>query len=268
MERSRRFHRTADPCLPVKSGRKQSYPPYRLTAGQRLGAIATGTLLGTGLVWLFFRSLYMMLLCVPIAAGFVWLRAVQNTDEKRRRLQEELKDYLRGITSALRSGYALENAMRQAVRELTTIHGESAMMVQEAGEMIRRLQLHETPELLWRDFAERSGLPEAGQLAKIIATAKRQGGDYLPVLQAMTDTMQLRLTIYEEVETMITGKKMEYRVMCVLPAGILLYLNITAPDMMSSLYTTLPGRLIMIAGCALYVGAYLWGNQMLMRGMT
>lgn len=268
MARNRCFHNMPGRLCPARDGEKELYPPYRLTRSQLLSAGFVGMLLGMVLVWLFFRSIYMMLLCVPIAAAFVRLRAAQNVEEKRRLLQEELKDYLRGITSALRSGYALENAMRQAGQELMTIHGAGAMMVQEAGEMTRRLQLHETPELLWKDFAARSGLPEAGQLAKIIATAKRQGGDYLPVLQAMTDTMQLRLTIHEEVETMITGKKMEYRVMCVLPAGILLYLNFTAPDMMSSLYTTLPGRLIMGAGCALYVGAYLWGNRMLMRGMT
>ena len=160
---------------------------------------------------------------------------------QRRAMKGQLKDYLLSVTSFLRAGYALENAMREAAGETAAMHGEGAIMSREAAEMVRKLSLQTPPERVLKDFAERSGLPDAAELARVIA-----------------------VILSEETETCLAGQKLEYHIMCLVPAGILLYLNLTAGDLTEGLYSG-GGQLFMAAVLPFYLLAVLLGDRMLER---
>ena len=166
------------------------------------------------------------------------------------------------MTGFLRTGFALENAMREAARESEAMHGEGAMMTQEAKEMARQLGLQTPPEILLKNFAARSGLKDAAELSRVIAVAKRLGGNYLPVLRRMASAMEARRMVREETETVLAGQKLEFHIMCLVPAGILLYLNLTSPDLTAVLYNG-GGRVLMAAALPLYLFAVLLGDRML-----
>ena len=206
-----------------------------------------------------------MLCLAPLIPGaYILCRVAARKYARKRRLQftEELKDYLLSVTGFLRTGYALENAMREAAGEAETMHGHGAMMTREAAEMVRLLSLQTPPEVILRAFASRCGLEDAAELARVIAVAKRLGGNYLPVLKRMLSTTEARRMVREETETVLAGQKLEYHIMCLVPAGILLYLNLTAPELTAGLYTE-GGQLFMAAVLPLYLAAVLLGDRML-----
>ena len=66
--------------------------------------------------------------------------------------------------------------------------------------MVRLLSLQTPPEMMLRDFAARSGLADAAELARVVAVAKRLGGNYLPVLKRMASAMDARRMVREETE--------------------------------------------------------------------
>lgn len=181
---------------------------------------------------------------------------------QKRRLTAQLKDYLVSVTGFLRIGYALENAMIKAEQEMVIMHGPDSLIAGEAGGMSRAVRLNTPPEELWRDFARRSGLEDGAELARVISVAKRQGGDYLPVLRALASAMDARRLVREEIETLLEGQKLEYRIMCLIPSFILLYLNLSAPELTAGLYTE-SGAAFMSVMLILYIFACLLGDRIL-----
>lgn len=220
---------------------------------------AVGLLLGQ----LFFRSA--LCAAVSLAGGYSVRRVAADEKEtrKRRELTGQLRVYLLSVTTLLRSGYALENAMMLAGREAAGVFGGESMMAQEAKRFETHLRLKLPPEKLWEDLQRRSGLREAGELAGVFAVAKKQGGDYLPVLKAMAEAMEARRLVREETVTALTGQRTEFIIMCAMPPGILLYLNLAAPELADKLYSAAAGRFTMLLSLVFYAAAAVWGRKIL-----
>lgn len=241
---------------------REEYPPYRSSQKEDLIYLAIGAAAGAVCAFLFYKSASALLLCIPLAFLALRLGRRKKGMKMRQKLTGELRDYLISLSSHLRAGYALENAMIGAEKEIRMMYGSGSAMGTEAAEMVRKLRLQTQPELLWKEFAQKTGLRDGEQLQKVFGVAKRQGGDYLPVLKAMIRIMDERNSIRQEIETLLTAQRLEYTVMCLVPAGMLLYLNLGTPEMMSPLYGE-GGAFVMSAMLLLYLSAILWGNRML-----
>ncbi len=241
---------------------EEDYEPCQLSGKEAAAALAGGGLLGCLAGLLFFRHVMGLLLILPVSLLVLRKCAEKKSSAMRRKLRGELRDYLLAVISLLRSGYALENAMTGAEKEIVTMYGEGSMMVREAGRMSRKLMIRIPPERIWQEFGERTALEDGRELARIFAIAKKQGGDYLPVLRTVARTMDARRMVREETETLLAGQKLEYHIMCLIPAGILLYLNLAAPELTARLYEP-GGRLFAALLLPVYAAAVLWGDAVL-----
>jgi len=241
---------------------REAYEGFRLPLKGRLLAAAGGAALGFGAGGRYFQGRLSVVPVIPCAYILCRVAGRKYARAKKLLFTEQLKDYLLSVTGFLRTGFALENAMREAAGEALTMHGKDAMMTKEAAEMVRLLSLQTPPELILKDFAARSSLEDAAELARVIAVAKRLGGNYLPVLKLMLAAMEARRMVREETETCLAGQKLEYHIMCLVPAGILLYLNLSAPDLTKGLYTA-GGQLFMAAVLPVYLAAVILGDRML-----
>lgn len=224
--------------------------------------LAGGAVLGILTGYLFFRSRFGMFLALPLSLGVLRAGRRKITLRKKEELERQMRDYLLSIISFLRAGYSLENAMSGAEKEVVTMHGAASLMGAEALRMSRELTLKIPPEKLWQSFADRSGSENALQLAKVFSIAKRQGGDYLPVLKASVRLMDARYELKREIHTLLAGQRLEYYIMCLVPAGMLLYLNISSPDMTRYLYQD-AGRILMAGILLCYTLAVYWGDRIL-----
>nr|MBQ6242740.1 type II secretion system F family protein [Lachnospiraceae bacterium] len=239
------------------------YPLFRSRIPEDLLFAAAGTALGAGMGFLFFRSIAA---CLLLILPFSWaaLRLGRHKTENRRREQMtgQLRDYLLSVISYLRAGLALENAMTGAANEIVTMYGADSMMGREAARMGRELILKTPPERIWRSFGDRTTLEDGVQLARIFVIAKRQGGDYLPVLKAFVRMMDARSEVRREIGSVLAGQQLEYSIMCLVPSGMLLFLDISSPEMTKVLYEG-AGPLIMAGVLLAYVLAFLWGDRIL-----
>ncbi len=224
-----------------------------------LGAGAAGGCL-FGL--LFYKRPEGLLLALPFACGLLLLGRRRSARKKKERMRRQLRDYLVSVISFLRAGYALENAMTGAEKELMTMHGEDSLMGREAAWMSRQIRLQIPPEQLLREFGDRTGLEEGEQLARVFGVAKRQGGDYLPVLKAMVRMMDESFSLRAEISVLLAGQRLEYCLMCLIPAGMLVYLDLSSGDLTAPLYEG-SGPLYMTVFLAVYALGVLWGNRIL-----
>ena len=238
------------------------YPAFRSKpredAAFALAAAGVGVLAGL----LFFKSAAGLLLCLPMAWLGIRIGRRKLRLKKEEELERQLRDYLLSLISFLQIGYALENAMIRAEKEISGMYGAQSIMGEEAARMSREIRLKTPPERLWQSFGDRSGLSDGKQLAQIFSIAKKQGGDYLPVLKACVRMMDARHSLKREIQTLLAGQRLEYSIMCLVPAGMLLYLNVSSPDMTRYLYEG-SGPWIMAGVLLCYAAAILWGDRIL-----
>jgi tight adherence protein B len=72
-----------------------------------------------------------------------------------------------------------------------------------------------------------------------------------------------RLTVENEIDVLISAKKMEARIMDVVPFFIIFYVGITSPGFFDPLYHNLTGIVVMSVCLAVYIAAYLLSERII-----
>lgn len=83
-------------------------------------------------------------------------------------------------------------------------------------------------------------------------------------LYEVIDTAQIiqqKEEVMSEVDTIISGKKMEQRVMSLIPAVIVIYLKVTAKEFIQPLYGNIAGIIIMTVCLGVYVISDMWAKR-------
>ena len=116
-------------------------------------------------------------------------------------------------------------------------------------------------EELFLDFGKRSGIEDIENFAAVLYIAKRNGGDLGKVIEKVTRMLGDKIDVKKEIEATLTAKKSEQMIMSLMPAGIILYLQLASPGFLDMLYGNLFGWCAMTVCLAVYGGAYWMGKK-------
>lgn len=240
---------------------KQRYDRYVFSAKERAYIALQIIALSLVLNYLFYRSIWGMLLILP--AGWIYLKEQQRRKLRslRQKLYYHFKDVVSALHTAIRTGYSLENALHEAYLDLLHTYGKSDIMVQELRAMCNQIQLKVSVEDLFTDLGSRSRIEDIETFAHVIRIAKRTGGNLDQVLQDIWRTLSEKIDTKQEIDAGIAAKKYEQTIMSLMPAGIILYLQLTFPSLLSEMYTTFVGRIVMSICLVVYGAAYLLGTK-------
>lgn len=178
-------------------------------------------------------------------------------------LNMEFKEGIAGISTALRAGYSIENAFTEAEKDLRILYNGQSYIEKEFAYIEKQLALNRTVEELLHELAMRSGIEDIESFAGVFITAKRTGGDMVAIIQSTVKNINEKLEVKREIQTMVTAKKLEGKIMNLIPPLMIAYLRISSPGFLDPLYHNLTGMLIMSAMLGIYVLAYQIGKQIL-----
>ncbi len=207
-----------------------------------------------GHVWvgmLFFPSLY-------------WVRKIALADIKRKNRQRYLCHYgefLQIVETGITAGYSLEHAIVSAGKELKRGYGTKEEIVRDLMDIEKKLLLHESVDTCLAKWAEERSFEEMKLFSRIVASGRRHGGDVNRIIRQTAEAIAGRVDAEAEINTMMAGKILEYRVMCIMPLGIIMYVKMGSPDYFTLLYDNLPGIIFMTACFAVYILAVLLGRR-------
>lgn len=157
----------------------------RLVVG--LGLPLTATL--AGMVGLFDLTIAIGggALCglLGIAGSSVWLH--RRIVERQRRLRRSLPDFLDLMGTCLQAGQSFESALARVTEELQSAHPALAFELQIVQ---REMALGTTPARALRNFAERSGLDVARQMATLVDQSQRLGASLTDALRVHSETLR------------------------------------------------------------------------------
>lgn len=218
---------------------------YVWSKGERVQCLLISMGISGILAWLFYRSWWGMLLFPIVCLAYTKNYKKTQMKKQKERLVNEFKDMMQALSAALLAGYSMENAWRDAERELRKMHGEQSVMFQEVHKMNAAVRMNEPIEEVLAEFAKRSSCEEIQSFAEIFVFAKRSGGDFAKIIGTTVKSLTGKIEVEQEIATVLAGKKLEGRVMNVMPIMILVYMTLTAGNFLDVLYGNALGICVM-----------------------
>ncbi len=210
--------------------------------------------------WLCFRCWPVCLPALPI-----FLKAERQAAGEKCRLKRQ-REFVSAVTilySSSAAGMPLETAFRDAATEMRRLPAQYSLILPEFEQICRRLDRNVPLHTALAEFDAHMADEDVHHFVEVLGIATSTGGSLSEVIRNYSEITAARYAVSAEIETMLAGRRGEMKVMLVVPAAILLYMNLTSAEYMSVLYTTLSGRLVMAAALALYTGGLLVGRKIL-----
>lgn len=204
------------------------------------------------IAFLFYRSVFGLLVGVVVIPFWYKLAMADKQAKRKVSVMLEFKEYMMLIVAALQTGYSLEKALMQSEVELKRLYSEESMLLPLVHVMNQKIGMNIQLEKAFLEFARAINIDEAISLAEIISFAKRSGGNYGKNIRDTAIKIEENLGVKQEIETITTEKRLELKVMCVMPLGILAYISLTSSSFIAPLYKNALGVAIMTACLVAY----------------
>ena len=240
---------------------KQDYEKYHFT-GQELVLYLTQSILLCFLVdYLFYQSIWVLPFFLPVPCFYLKWKKRQKIRERKRKLNYQFKDALNALSVAVQAGYSVENAVSACTRDLERLYSREDDILREFHYIETQQRVSVPVEELFLDLGNRCRIEDVENFAAVFYTAKRAGGDMEGILQKVARMLGDKIDVKREIETTLAAKKTEQLIMSLMPAGIILYLQLTSPGFLSVLYGNPFGICAMTVCLGIYAGAYWLGRK-------
>lgn len=238
------------------------YDYYYMTLAEKLLYSLLGAV-GAGAVgFIFYRSLLISVLFTPLGLLFAGYMNKTLIARRKRQLMLQFKDMLYSLSSAVGSGASIENAVEITWRDMQQQYGtEGVDIVQELELMVSKLAINQNIEEVFADFGLRSGLEDIQNFANIFEISKRTGGNLVDIIRKTSAMITEKIDVKLEMDTLLSGKKMEQKVLTVIPIVMVLILTEATGGFMDVIFTTMAGRITATITLVMIAVGYFWSKK-------
>lgn len=223
-----------------------SYDKYKYSKLEWLLYASTGAAAMALIGWIFYRSIVLTIICSIAGIFYPQIKKKQLIEKRRNLLRLQFKDMLYYLGASMSAGKSVEQAFMQTHKTLQNLYpGEKADIVNESNLIVKRLQMNENIETILKDFAARSGVEEIQHFADVFSVCKRTGGNLVEVIRTTARMIGERIETRQEIETSLTAKKQEQRILSISSVLMVLFISTVGGDFMDPMFVTVPGRVIM-----------------------
>ncbi|MBR2673905.1 MAG: hypothetical protein IKE52_00380 [Mogibacterium sp.] len=195
---------------------------------------------------LFYRNMFFSLIVLPFAKKIQSFVEEQLADRRRRRYLAEFKDFLFMASTAIGAGRSMKDAIGESISSLENIHGKDAALVRDLKKAYERMEMGRENDIsVLEEMSEATGLEDVNDFVTIYAICKTSGASLITALNKAAGVIMEKMSIEKEIEELVRRKESEGLIILIMPALVLIFLNLFAPDYIAPMYESLAGRLIM-----------------------
>lgn len=213
--------------------------------------------------WLYYRSFWMMIPLLPVLVWHLRMMEEETVRKKEAEFQAQFKEAILSVSAALNAGYSVENAFREAYKELRRIYAEEDRIMKELKIITRQLRMNIPMEQALEEFGVRAGTGDVRNFAAVFVSAKKSGGNMIAIIQDTVRQIGDKIDVKREIDTILAAKRYEFRVMSAVPYAIIGYMSLSFPEFMNSLYGNVLGIGVMTVCLGIYMGAYYLGVRLI-----
>ena len=240
------------------------YDVYVMSRQEKIVNILLASIALFAVGYIFYHNFFIAAIMMVFSVKWPGIRTKQIIAKRKNSLQLQFKDMLYSLSSALSVGKSVESGLSDCLKDLAVIYPdpETEILV-ELEYILRGISVNNTIEEMFSQFAERAHLEDIDNFVDIFVTCKRSGGDLIEVMRSTSNTIGEKIEIKQEIETVISGKKMEFKVMMVMPVVMVLFLSVTSAEYMDPVFSTIIGNIAMTVAIAIFAVAYVVGSKVM-----
>ncbi|HYE81878.1 MAG TPA: type II secretion system F family protein [Clostridia bacterium] len=233
------------------------YNKYHMTIKERTIYILSAGAIIFAVGYIFYRSIVLALFLVPLALLYPGWRKKEIIRKRKNELNLQFREALYSVASSLRAGKSIETAFKDAEKELTIQYPDTETnILVELEQINKRIEMNETIEEVLADFAARSHLEDILNFTEVFAICKRSGGNLVQVVKNTAEIISEKIDVKQEINVLLTEKRLEHKVLNLMPVLIVLLLSTSAEEFMAPVFSEPLGRAAMTFSLLLFTAAY------------
>ena len=246
-----------------KDNKSISYDKYYFTPKELLKYFLIGEVIVLLISFMFYRSFIAVLVLTPLVWFYIRRKQKELLKQRQNKLNIQFKDGIASVAGALNAGYSIENSCKEALRDMELLYGNDEIITIEFQNIVKQLEVNKTVEYLFFDLAKRSGIEDIKCFAEIFGAAKRSGGDLINIINNTAASIGQKIDLKQEIYTITASKRLEQKIMNMVPFIIILYINISSPGFLMSMYHNIPGIIIMSVCLLVYFFAFILADRII-----
>lgn len=240
------------------------YDIYIMSKNEKIFNIILAALVLFGIGYVFYKNIILSMLLMLFSLKWPKIRTQQIIEKRKKDLTIQFKDMLYSLSSSLSTGKSVESALKEALKDIRIIYpDDETYIIKEVSYIIRGIEMNETVENMFAQFSERTHIEDIENFTDIFRTCKRTGGDIVQVIRSTSETIGEKIEIKREIDTLISGKKFEFKTLMCMPIFLIVLLTYTAYDYMKPVFETAAGNIVMTIAIVLFAIAYVIGAKIM-----
>lgn len=203
--------------------------------------------------YLFYNSVKAAFIMSPYIILHIRLRNKAHIGKCREKEIASFKDGIRFVNNSMHAGYSIENSFKEALIQMEQVYGKDNDTYKGFKKVVGRVMLNIPIEQAFYQYAVESATEEIMDFAEILKYAKRSGGNMSGIINNTANIITEKISLKQEISTVIAGKKFEQMILSVVPAGIIFYMRVSSFGTIEKLYGNLFGIIVMSVCLFIYI---------------
>ena len=220
---------------------------YKLSPKEITLALLKGIAVEALLTYFFYRSLIWGIILIPIIPMYALMKLKEVTEKKKWEILLQFKEMLASVNNSIQAGYSIENAFISCRKDLLELYGGDAVTV--------------TGMLM--GMANHTGIEEIREYASVMTIAKSSGTRIREIMDSYIKTIDEKLSVMQEIETMTSRARYEQQIMNAVPFVILMYVDTTNKGFFDVLYSNILGNIVMSVTLTIYIVSILISRRII-----
>ena len=215
------------------------------------------------ILYVFYGSFVMAPFIIPVWMLYMRDWITDLSGKKEQQFRSQFRDSIQEMSSVLKAGYSVENAIREVNKDLTPMYEKDSRIRKEFNRMVHQLEMKIPVISVLEAFVARTGQEDVEDFVNVFAASKKSGGDSITIIRNAVRIISEKIDTEKETQTLIASKKFEFEIMCAVPFAIILYMKLTFREFLSVLYGNAAGMIIMTICLTVYIAAYITGRKII-----
>lgn len=227
-----------------------------VTAAEKRLLMARSILTVLLLDYFFYQSLWAVF---PLSIiGYMYYRMEERTliQKKKELAREQFKELLLLVSAGQKAGFSAENAFISSYGDMKALYGRDSSICRMIG-LLKSGRENNIPfPKLWRQIGSKLDITEIREFAQVYEISHESSGNMAAVMEKTAAVIIHKIETEKEIAVLLSARKLEQKIMNVMPFLIMLYIGVTSPGYFEGLYHSLLGVLVMSICLGIYLGAY------------
>lgn len=172
------------------------------------------------------------------------------------------KDWLFCVKGGVSAGKSVEQAILKSKNVFASVIPIQHPIHIGLEQIYRGLELQIPVEQCIYKMGKETGIEVIENFAVVFEISKKRGANMTNTLEKTIRQIYESIELRMEIQSMIAAKKMEQKIMCVMPFGILFFVGNASGGYFESLYHNVKGVVVMTICMCIYLLGVWWGERL------